>query len=152
MRTKSVWLVVLALAVSGCSGDDDVDAGENGDASADTDTGDGAVSDDRDDVPTGQSADFDLTTLPEDFPAELVPPIWDTGQYTDDLGLPTATFESSMPFEEIITYYDSVHGDGVVVGDDPGERLAQWTASPPWIVSVLEGAPATIGITQVPDE
>jgi len=128
-------ILVLAMAATACGGDDDGD--ENGDSNP-PDASAGLV--------------FDLTALPENFPDELVPPEWDTGAFSTLTGFPTATFESSMSFDDAVDYYDSVLGEGVVVGNDVGERLAQWTRTPPWIVSVFEGEPVTIGVTEVEDE
>ena len=172
MRPTPTLLVAALLALAGCGGDDSTDAGtgdaavtpdaengSNGDGDSDGDSdgggrdGDGGSDGGSDEVggESGQDPDFDVTTLPEDFPAELVPPVWETGQYTLATDFPTATFESSMPFDEIVTYYDSVHGEGVVLGDEPGARVAEWTDSPPWIVSVFEDEPVRIGISQIPD-
>lgn len=143
-------LAMLALIPTACGGDDDVS-----DDTADLSTESEVAADSDPDVAqveTGQSAGFDLSSLPEGFPEVLVPPEWDTGQFSDITGLRTVTFESSMSFDDAVAHYDAVHGESLVVGDDGGERLAQWTKRPPWIVSVFEGNPMLIGITEVPEE
>ena len=80
-----------------------------------------------------------------------MPPDYLSGAYLD-LGIQTASFEVAMSFDEAVDRYDGLLGDGVVVGNDPGERLAQWTDDPPWVVSVFEGDPVIIGISKVPEE
>lgn len=145
-------LMVAGLVATACgSGDDDDGGGDDSDVAVDdNDSGDDDGS--GFDEITGQGSDFDLSSLPDNFPSELVPPNWDTGQYSDITGYPTVTFESSMSFDDAIAHYDAVYGEGIVVGNDPGERLAQWTRNPPWIVSVFEGDPMMIGITELPEE
>ena len=156
MRRPAAVLSGLIVVLAGCGGGDenatsdradtesaiDASAGGNGDGD---DTG-------ADDDGFGQRADFDLSSLPDDFPDALVPPDWDTGQFSDITGFATVTFESSLSFDDAVAHYDAVHGEGIVVGEDEDERLAQWTRTPPWIVSVFEGDPLMIGITKVPDE
>jgi hypothetical protein len=145
-------LALTMLTIASCGGGDD-DSGDGGDGleadgGGSDDDGDDGFSDEE---ITGQSSDFDLSSLPDDFPDELEPPDWETGRYTELTGFPTATFASGMSFDDTVAYYDDVHGESLVVGD-AGERLAQWTTNPPWIISVFEGDPLTIGISKVPEE
>ncbi len=141
MRRWRLVLLVLVVAAASCGGDDD---------SNDDNTGGNGSSCDNEEV-VGGDPGFSLSDLPGDFP-EFVPPEWDTGAYTEATGFPTASFESSMSFQEAIDHYNDVYGvEGTVVGNDPGERLAQWTRTPPWVISVFEGDPVIIGISRVED-
>ena len=135
MRRLRTVALVLVLVAAACGGGDD--AYNSGGA------GNGNSSD-----PNELSSNFDLDALPDDFPAELVPPSWTAGQATDILGPFVVNFESDMAFADAVSYYDGIFGSSQVVGD-PGEQLAQWTDEPTWIASVLDGDPMLISFTSL---
>lgn len=139
MRRALLMLVVLALVAAGCGGDEESDNLNNGDNG----------NNDVDNELVGGDPDFSLNDLPDDFPDNLVPPSWDSGVFSDLTGFPSVSFESSMSFQDLIDYYNDIFGEAVVVGDDPGERLASWTQSRPWGASVFEGSPALVTIVKV---
>jgi len=141
MRPMRVIGIAMLLLLAACGGDGETDVGDESNTPRQT----------QSDTVVGGDPEFSLSDLPDDFPSELLPPDYLSGAYLD-LGVPTASFEVAMSFDEAVDRYNGLLGEGLVLGNDPGERLAQWTDSPPWIVSVLEGEPVIVGISKVPDE
>ena len=127
-------LFAVALLAAACGGDDD--PGPTDQATEDQQSSD---SDDND--PGGGG--LDLGSLPDDFPTELLPEIYDTGGAADlGGGSTTVGVESTVPVDDTIEYYRSLLGEPESeIEGDPGEKIVQW---PPdddgWIVSVI-GSP-----------
>ena len=147
MRQLRIVALLLVLVATACGGDDAADttvASEAGGGSGGSGSGNDSDSDD----PNALSADFDVSSLPDNFPSELVPPAWTAGQATDILGPFVVNFERDVPFAEAVEYYEAILGPAQVLGD-PGEQVAQWTSGPIWIVSVLDGDPVLIGFTDI---
>lgn len=141
MRHLRTLALILVLVATACGGDDDA---SNTTQSPGSDSAATSGSD-----PNDLTAGFDLADLPDDFPAELVPPSWTAGQATDILGPFAVNFESDMGFADAVAYYDGIFGPSNLIVGDPGEQLAQWTNDAVWIASVLDGDPVLISFVNL---
>ena len=151
MRMVSL-VCAAALLAAACGGDDGADV-------VDAPTGDGLTASDggadgdgagADEGNTGGAGGFDESTLPDDFPRELIPPSYDQGSYLDATNNRTASFESGDPVTGTVDHYTGLLGDPTLVteGED-GEVLAQWQDGP-WIVSVVGGpSESLVGISSL---
>lgn len=163
-RNNTALAVVLLLALTGCSsGDDNSASPEETAASADgtgagTDTNMDPSSDSsqpaNDQQATGDvgtftdlDPNFDIGSLPDDFPPELLPDSFTAGMYTEFGDARSATFESPSTFDDIIAEYTDKMGEQPVVVEGE-ERLASWVTDV-WAVTVIDTTPTLIGVAAV---
>ncbi|MDR9451168.1 MAG: hypothetical protein RI637_08125 [Acidimicrobiia bacterium] len=141
MRTwRSTTLVVaLLIVLSGCSSADDADSGSDGTQTASSERTNGDPG-----IVTEMDANFDIGTLPADFPDILVPDSFTAGMYAELGTLRNANFESSLSFDDVVAEYTDRIGDEPTIVEGE-ERLASWIVDI-WVVSVIEGPPTIIGV------
>lgn len=142
MRRLRTVALVLALVAAACGGGGDDDGGNNDDDSGGSTAGGG-------NDPAIMSTGFDLSDLPDNFPAEYVPSSWTAGQATDLFGPFVVNFESDMTFDDAVDYLNGVFGDANQIVGEPGERLASWFDDPNWVASVLDEDPLLISFTEL---
>lgn len=127
--------MVLVLVGTGCSsGDSDDDASTPGDDEQIGDVG----------TITDMEADFDVGSLPDDFPPELMPDSFAAGMYAELGNVRNINFESAQSFDDVVAEYTAKIGEDPIIAEAE-ERLASWTVGV-WIVSVIEGTPTLIGV------
>jgi hypothetical protein len=126
---------VMVVTITSCGGDD----GAEGDSAAEdggTDTGSETI-----DSPI---SDFDESSLPDDFPTELIPSTYETGSYIDLGGTNTATFTNSVSIVDTIAAYESAIGEPLAkVEGDEGQWSASWNHEG-WVVSLVGGPDESI--------
>ena len=135
-----VLIAVLgSLSLVSCGGDDS-DGDDTGGSTEESDGGSAAA-----------DSDFDESTLPDDFPRDLIPTSYDTGSFLNLADSQSAGFESGVPVEDTIAHYQGLLGDPTLaVEGEEGQRTAQWEESG-WLVSVV-GSPdeSLVGIARIP--
>jgi hypothetical protein len=130
-RTPGLFLVSCALLVlAGCGSPDESDY-------------------DDDEYASVESADFDESTLPEDFPRELIPASYHNGAYVKLGQVESASFENGENVEETIRHYTGLLGEPASLLDGDGtDAIAQWRTTP-WAVSVIgNDGESIIGFTK----
>jgi hypothetical protein len=132
---------VMVMTITSCGSDDGAEDGsavEDGGTDTDSETIDGSVS------------DFDESSLPDDFPTELIPSTYETGSYIDLGGTNTATFTNSVPIVDTIAGYKEAIGDPLAeVEGDEGQWSASWNHEG-WVVSLVGGPDESIiGVSKV---
>lgn len=139
----AVALATGLLTLAACGGDDGGSDGGSGVESDDP----AAVTDNE--TGAGESG-FDESTLPDDFPRDLIPPSYDFGTYTELGATRTGSFESTTPVDESIAHYTGLLGEPTLaVEGEAGERSVQWQESE-WLVSVIGKADESIiGISKI---
>ena len=133
--------MVVMMIVASCGGGDT----DEGDTTADAGGAESAS-----DLTGSTGGDFDESSLPEDFPTELIPSSFDTGSYADLGATSTASFASGAPIDDTIAHYTDLLGEPTLeVEGDPGEKSANWNDGS-WTVSVI-GSPdeSIIGISKL---
>lgn len=84
--------------------------------------------------------DFDESQLPADFPNNLIPPDYHTGNYIELGSVATGSFETGASVANTVEHYTDLLGaPGLDNTSTDGERTAQWDASP-WTLSVVGNA------------
>ena len=134
--TYTILLSLLLLVGTACSSSDDSD--EQAPAPSDTQgTGDvGTITD--------MDPNFDLGSLPDDFPDNLKPDSFTAGMYVELGDIRNTNFESSASFDEVVAEYTDKIGDDPILVEGE-ERLASWVVGD-WVVSVIDTTPTTIGV------
>jgi len=119
------WLAPVSIfALVACGGDDVTAGDESRFAVAQVDSGE--------------------SDLPDDFPADLIPPDYDSVNFADLRavnGTQAAIFASSAPAREVIYHYIDLLGEPTVNVDAElggGTDQAHWSESsyPPWLVGI----------------
>lgn len=81
--------------------------------------------------------EFDESQLPADFPNNLIPPGYHTGNYMELGAVATGSFESDAPVADTVEHYTGLLGEPRLDNTSAdGERAAQWDTSP-WTLSVI---------------
>ena len=115
----------------------------------------GGADEDFDDFDSGSASfaapnDFDESQLPADFPRDLIPPDYQTGNYIELGSVATASFESGTPIAETVEHYTALVGEPSLDNESAdAERTAQWDVSP-WVLSAVGSASESIiGISKI---
>jgi hypothetical protein len=97
----------------------------------------------------GVANDFDESQLPDDFPMNLIPPDYASGNFMALGAVATASFESATPVGDTVAHYTALLGEPRLDNmSADGERTAQWDVSP-WMLSVIGSARESIvGVTK----
>lgn len=136
-QRRAVLAVCLLFALNACS------SGDDGSGDGQQDAGDGQTTGDVGTI-TEMDPSFDTGSLPDDFPAELVPDAFSAGMYGELAGLRNANFESASTFDDVVVEYTDKIGEEPTIVEGEA-RLASWTVDV-WVVSVIEGPPTLIGV------
>lgn len=88
---------------------------------------------------------FDVASLPDDFPSELVPSSFSAGMVTVLGETRTVSFETSTTFDDIMAEYTDKIGEAPVIVEGE-ERLATWVGDE-WSVTIFDSSPTLIGVT-----
>ncbi len=88
--------------------------------------------------------EFDESQLPADFPNNLIPPGYRTGNYMELGSIATGSFESNASVADTVEHYTGLLGAPRLDNTSAdGERTAQWDVSP-WTLSVIGSAGESI--------
>ncbi|MEN8239242.1 MAG: hypothetical protein ABFR53_08590, partial [Actinomycetota bacterium] len=88
---------------------------------------------------TDMDPSFDVRSLPDGFPSELIPDSFTAGMYAELGSIRNVNFESPSSFDDVVGAYTDKIGEEPIIAQGE-ERLAQWTVDI-WAVSVVESTP-----------
>jgi hypothetical protein len=92
---------------------------------------------------TDMDPGFDVGSLPDDLPSDLLPDSFSAGMYAELGTVRNINFESSSSFEDVVAEYTDKIGEEPIIAQGE-ERLASWVVGD-WVVSVIEDSPTLIG-------
>lgn len=133
-RRTTALTIAMLIAVAACSSG----GTDNGPPSP---TGDQTVGEAG--TNTELDPDFDVSSLPDDFPTQLIPRALTAGMYVELGTVRNVNFESSDSFDDVVSQITAKLGDEPTLVEGE-ERLASWTVGI-WLVSVIDTTPTTVG-------
>jgi hypothetical protein len=151
MKTRLTIVALLVLTLAACGGDTDTSAVDDGtqappdqtqpsdDGGGNDGGGDGAVNTDMD-------PNFDVSSIPDDFPSELFPSEFDSGMYGELGGIRNANFLVSQSLDDVVADYTDRIGETPIIGEGE-QRIATWIIDGEWAVSAVGDNPTLIGIS-----